>query len=99
MDYPSGRVLGRVPEPSRDGFVDDGGCGPFRRFSLGSLGLSRYGYYMGEEVESGAPWWAQTAPRRGLGLGHAWVVSGHLEAPLQVSFWHSLRYAILRYWK
>src|SRR3954469_17205597 len=53
---------------------------------------------MGEEAESGAPWWAQTPPRRGPGLGRAWVASGHLAAPLQVSFWHSLRDGVLRCW-
>src|SRR3954471_17059336 len=99
MDSPSGRVPGRVAEPSRDGFVDDGGCGTFRGFSLGCLGFSRYRDYMGEEAESGARWWAQTTPRCGPGLGRAWVASGHLAAPLQVSFWHSLRYVILRYWQ
>src|SRR3954447_5061436 len=99
MDYPSGRGPGRAAEPSRDQFVADGGCGTFRGFSLGSPGSSRYGDYMGEEAESGAPWWAQTTPRRGLGLGRAWVASGHLVAPLQVCFRHNLRYVILRYWQ
>src|SRR4051794_21875901 len=65
MDYPSGRVPGRAVEPSRDGFVDDGACGNFHGFSLGCLGFSRYGDYMGEEAESGAPW---VRPR----LGGVW---------------------------
>src|SRR4051812_47979732 len=93
MDSPSSRLPGRAAEPSRDGFVDDGGCGTLCGFSLGCLGFSRYGDYMSEEAESGAPWWAQTAPTR----GRAWVASGHLAAPLQVFFRHSLRYVILRY--
>src|SRR4051812_15760736 len=99
MDSPSGRVPGSTAEPSRDGFVDDGGCGTFRGFSLRCPGFSRCGDYMGEEAESGAPWWAQTTPRRGPGLGCAWVASGHLAAPLQVSFRLSLRYVTLRYWQ
>src|SRR3954447_20050840 len=54
---------------------------------------------MGEEAKSEALWWAQTAPRRGPGLGRTWVASGHLAAPLRLSFRHSLRYVILRYWQ
>src|SRR3954470_10123140 len=83
MISPSGRVPGRAPEPSRDGFIDDGGCGTFRGFSLLCLGFSRNEEYMGEEAESGAPWWAQMPPRRGTGSGRAWVGSGHLAAPLR----------------
>src|SRR4051812_10990325 len=99
MDSPSGRVPGRATEPSRDGFVDDGDCGTFRGFSLRCPGFSRYGDYMDEEAESGAPWWAQTPPRRGPAFGHAWGSSGHLAAPLQVSFWLQLRYVKIGHWQ
>src|SRR3954469_1938220 len=82
---------GRVPEQRllspESCFGDDGGCGTFRGFSLVSLGFSRNEEYMGEEAESGAPWWAQMPPRREPGLGRVWVGSGHLAAPPQVSFW------------
>src|SRR3954449_13048754 len=64
-------------------FGDDGGDRTFRGFSLMSLGFSRNEEYMGEEAESGAPWWAQTPPRRGPGSGLTWVGSGHLAAPLR----------------
>src|SRR4051812_6477268 len=73
---------GRVPEQRllspESCFSDDGGDETFRGFSLGSLGFSRNEEYMGEEAESGVPWWAQMPPRR-----RAWVGSGHLAAPLR----------------
>src|SRR3954451_14645662 len=76
---------GRVPEQRllspESCFGDDGGDGTFRGFSLGCLGFYRNGDYMGEEAESGAPWWALTPPRRGPGIARAWVGSGHLAAP------------------
>ena len=99
MISPSGRVPGRASEPSRTRVGDDGGVRTFRGFLLGSLGFSRDGEYMGEEAESGAPWWAHMTPRRGPGLGRAWVASGHLAALLQVVFWHTLRYVILGRWQ
>src|SRR4051812_40496675 len=59
----------RVPEQRllspKSCFGDDGGCGTFHGFSLVFFGFSRNEKYMGEEAESGAPWWAQTPPRRG----------------------------------
>src|SRR4051794_40999105 len=99
MDSPSARVLGRAVEPSRDGFVDDGGCGTFRGFFLGCPGFSRYGEYMGEEAESEAPWWAQTTPGHGPGPSPAWALSCHLAASLQVPIWLHLRYVKIGYWE
>ena len=99
MISPSGRVPGRASEPSQTRVVDGGGVGTFHGFLLGCPGFSRYGEYMGEEAESGAPWWALTVPRRGPGLGRAWVACGHLAALLQVVFWHTLRYVILGRWQ
>src|SRR3954469_1946445 len=90
---------GRAPEPSRDGFVDDGGYGTFRGISLGFLGFSRNEESIGEEGESEVPRWAQTPPRHGPGLGRAWVGSGHLAGPPEVIFWHSLRYVIIWHWQ
>ena len=39
-DLPSGRVLGRAPEPSRSRVDDDGSDGTFRGFLIGYLGFS-----------------------------------------------------------
>src|SRR4051812_24837403 len=65
---------GRVPEQRllspESCFGDDGGYGTFRGYFAMFLGFSRYEEYKGEEAESGAPWWAQTPPRRGPGSGH-----------------------------
>ena len=85
--------------PPKLDFDDDGGYGTFRGRRLIPLGFSRDGDYMGEEAESAAPWWAHTVPRRGPGLGRAWVACGHLAALLQVVFWHTLRYVILGRWQ
>ena len=98
MTSPSGRMPGRASEPSRDGFGVDGGYGTLRGFVLGCLGFSRYGEYMGEEAESGEPWWAQTHPRRGPRAGRAWAMSGHLAAFLPLPFWLQLRYGEIRHW-
>ena len=53
---------------------------------------------MGEEAESGEPWWAQTHRRRGPRAGHAWPVSGPLAGLLLLPFWLRLRDGEIRPW-
>lgn len=88
MVSPSGRVPGRAPEPSRDGFFVDGGCGTtFRGFSRGCLGFSRNEEYMDEEAESGAARAGHTRARRGQRGARTWARCGHPVAHLRFIFW------------
>src|SRR4051812_39787148 len=80
----------------RDGFGDGGSVVTFRGFLSAPLEFSRDGEYMGKEAESEATWWAQTHARCGQAWGRTGLVSGHLVAPLHLSFWLWLRDGIIR---
>src|SRR4051794_3199643 len=58
------RSMGEASEPSQDGFRIEGGYRTFHGYFAIPLGFSRDGDYMGEEAESGAPWWATQARAR-----------------------------------
>ena len=53
---------------------------------------------MGEEAESGEPWWAQTMARCEPRAGRAWAMSGHLACFLLLPFWLQLRHRKIRHW-
>ena len=69
-DLPSGRVLGRAPEPSRSRVDDDGGDGTFRGFLIVYLGFSVEEVFMGERATSGGPVGPTPCPRAAKGRRH-----------------------------
>ena len=83
----SGRVPGSVAEPSRTRVGDGGGLGRLLENMIGFLGFLCWGQFIGERATRGGGPVVQVGPRRGQGLGRAWVASGGCGAPLQLPSW------------
>ena len=65
---PSGRVPGRVSDPSRSRDGDDGGYRLFRGILIGYLGFLYRGHLIGGRRDRGGAWAGHTTPWRGPGL-------------------------------
>jgi hypothetical protein len=70
----SGRVSGKASGPSRSRVDDGGGSQCVSGKSIGYLGFSRRGVFIGEGASSGVDRGGLTPRRRSQGLGRAGLV-------------------------